>query len=206
MEYIVDAFNAFFDLLYNNLLAPFLYWIAAFLNLLISPLSAYPPRTQIIVVSVFGAIVSRILAKRFRAKQEKRLLQEFKERLSTLEYTKYIEDDKLRRGFRKGINESADEVYEKIILDKFFEMGISYLFPLFFFLIWLQYSLFTPENLKSLTGSPYVWVTDSGLKLSAAWVYLYFYNILLFGLWILEVIVRVVLKWPKVKKRNSLAI
>jgi len=54
--------------------------------------------------------------------------------------------------------------------------------------------LFTPENLKSLTGSPYAWVTAGGLKLSAAHVYLYSFNIVLFGLWFVEAAVRFVLK------------
>jgi len=197
----MDAFDAFFDWLYNNLVGPLLHGVAALLSLLISPLSGYPPRTQIAAVALFGAVLSKILSKRFKAKREQVLQQEFKEKISSLEYTKYVENDELERVVRKGINESADEVYEKIILDKFFEMGISYFFPLFFFLIWLQYSLFTPEKLKVLTGSPYAWVTASGLKLSAAYVYLFLYNIFIFAFWFMELVVRVVSKRLKSKSQ-----
>ncbi len=195
----MDAFDPFFDWLYNNLVAPLLHGVAALLGLLISPLSGYPPHTQIAVVALFGAVLSKIFSKRFKAKREQVLQQEFKEKISSLGYTKYVGNDEIERVVRKGINESADEVYEKIILDKFFEIGISYVLPLFFFLIWLQYDLFTPEKLKALTGSPYAWVTASGLKLSAAYVYLFLYNILLLAFWLMELAVRVVSKRLKSK-------
>ena len=83
------------------------------------------------------------------------------------------------------------------MLYQFFEMGISYFLPLFFFLIWLEYSLFTPERLEDLTGSPYAWVTDSGLRLSAAYVYLFSFNIFLTVFWLLEGAIRFILKRRK---------
>jgi len=45
-----------------------LHGIDLFLSLLVSPISSYTPCTQIIIVSVFGALLSRILARTFRAK------------------------------------------------------------------------------------------------------------------------------------------
>jgi hypothetical protein len=200
----MDVFNVFFDLLYSWLVIPVLYWVDTSLRFLISPVSNFTPRTQIIVVSVFGAIISRVLARRFRAKREKQLQEEFKENISSLKYTKHVDDKTLGKVIRKGINEEADKIYEKILLDKFSEMGISYFFPLFSLLIWLEYSLFTPENLKLLIGSSYAWVTASGLKFSAAWVYLYSYNIILFGLWILGGMIRPIIKSLKTTRHPVL--
>ncbi len=197
MERIYELFDDIFDVIYNNLFEPLFHGIDLFLTLLVSPISSYTPRTQIIIVSVFGALISRILARTFRAKREKVLHEQFKEKLSTLKHTKDVEDKNLEKVIRKGISRSADAIYEKIMLDKFFEMGISYFLPLFFFLIWLQYSLFTPERLEDLTGSPYAWVTDSGLRLSAAYVYLFSFNIILSVFWLLEGAIRFTLKRRK---------
>jgi hypothetical protein len=199
----MDAVNMVFDVIFSWLISPCLHWIDVFLRFLVSPLDAFTPKTQIIAVSVLGAILSRVLSKRFKAKREIQLQQEFKEKISSLEHTKYVGDKELRRAIRTGINEAADNVYEKILLDKFTEMGICYFFPLFFFLIWLEYSLFTPENLKLLIGSSYAWVTASGLKLSAAWVYLYSYNIILLGLWVLEQMIRLLSKSLKTSRETA---
>jgi len=191
MERIYELFDDIFDVIYNNLFEPLFHGIDLFLTLLVSPISSYAPRTQIIIVSVFGALLSRILARTFRAKREKVLHEQFKEKLSTLKHTKDVEDKNLEKVIRKGISRSADAIYEKIMLDKFFEMGISY----------LQYSLFTPERLEDLTGSPYAWVTDSGLKLSAAYVYLFSFNIILSVFWLLEGAIRFTLR--RRRKLNS---
>ncbi len=197
MERINELFYDLFEAIYNNLFEPLFHGIGLFLSLLVSPINSYTPCTQIIIVSVFGALLSRILAKTFRAKREKVLHEQFKEKISTLKHTKNVDDKNLEKVIRKGINRSADAIYEKIVLDKFFEMGLSYFFPLFFFLIWLQYSLFTPERLEDLTGSPYAWVTDSGLRLSSAYVYLFSFNIILSVFWLLEGTIRFILRRRK---------
>jgi len=197
MERINELFYDLFEAIYNNLFEPLFHGIGLFLSLLVSPINSYTPCTQIIIVSVFGALLSRILAKTFRAKREKVLHEQFKEKISTLKHTKNVDDKNLEKVIRKGINRSADAIYEKIVLDKFFEMGLSYFFPLFFFLIWLQYSLFTPERLEDLTGSPYAWVTDSGLRLSSAYVYLFSFNIILSVFWLLEGTIRFTLRRRK---------
>ena len=133
MEQINELFYDLFEAIYNNLFEPLFHGIALFLSLLVSPINSYTPCTQIIIVSVFGVLLSRILAKTFRAKREKVLQEQFKEKISTLKHTKDVEDKNLEKIIRKGVSQSADAIYEKIILDKFFEMGISYFFPLFFF-------------------------------------------------------------------------
>lgn len=197
MERINELLYDLFEAIYNNLFEPLFHGIGLFLSLLVSPINSYTPCTQIIIVSVFGALLSRILAKTFRAKREKVLQEQFKEKISTLKHTKNVEDKNLEKIIRKGVSQSADAIYEKIVLDKFFEMGISYFFPLFFFLIWLQYSLFTPERLEDLTGSPYAWVTDSGVRLSSAYVYLFSFNIILSVFWLLEGAIRFTLRRRK---------
>lgn len=197
MERINELLYDLFEAIYNNLFEPLFHGIGLFLSLLVSPINSYTPCTQIIIVSVFGALLSRILAKTFRAKREKVLQEQFKKKISTLKHTKNVEDKNLEKIIRKGVSQSADAIYEKIVLDKFFEMGISYFFPLFFFLIWLQYSLFTPERLEDLTGSPYAWVTDSGVRLSSAYVYLFSFNIILSVFWLLEGTIRFTLRRRK---------
>ncbi len=199
MEFLLELFDTICEILYYDVIEPVIMGIASFLNLLVVPISSFTPRTQIIIVSFVGAVLSRIFVKIFKSKREKALQEEFKEKISSLKHTRSIGDVDLEKVLKSGINKEADKVYEKILLDKFFEMGITYFFPLFFFLIWLEYSLFTPENLKSLTGSPYAWVTAGGLKLSAAHVYLYSFNIVLFGLWFVEAAARFVLK--RIKKK-----
>lgn len=150
-------------------------------------------------MSALGALLSGILARRYDFKREKRLQKEFNERLSTLKYTDAIADRKLEKIVRSGIHQAADEVYSQILLDRFFDMGISYLFPLFFPLIWLEYSRFTPEKLKALTGSSYVWTTGSGLHFSAAWLYLCCFNAFLLGSWLIRRVIEIISK--KMEKR-----
>ncbi len=125
--------------------------IDLFLSLLVSPISSYTPCTQIIIVSVFGALLSRILARTFRAKREKVLHEQFKEKLSTLKHTKNVDDKNLEKVIRKGISRSADAIYEKIVLDKFFEMGISYFLTSFF----LSYLAAVQSVHTRKTGGPH---------------------------------------------------
>jgi hypothetical protein len=190
MDSLNALFDTFFEILYNHLIEPILNGIVLCLNILISPLNECSPRTQIIFVALLAAVISRLLTKRFGSKREKSLLRAFQERISTLKHTEAVQDENLKRAVKKGIHEAADAVYEKILLDKFYEMGTAYFFPLFFFLLWLEYNRFPPETLMLLTGSPHVWATGSGAGLSAAYTYLYFFNIFLLILWILEVAVR----------------
>jgi hypothetical protein len=183
MDTFYDLFDTFFYTFYDNLAVPVLHWLSLALGLLLLPVSTFSPAAQIIFISFLGALLSRFLARRFKNKREKTLQAKFKKKLSALKYTDSVEDPKLKKVVRHGIHQDADKVYETIILDKFIEMGITYFLPLFFFLIWLEYGVFTPQQLKMLTGSPWAWQTSSGINFSAAFLYLYSYNIVLLALW-----------------------
>ena len=193
--------DGLFLVLNQYLISPSLGGIAFALNFLSIPMEGLSPRIQIIIVAFVGAVISRLLARAFSQKREQELGERFKEKLGNLKYTDTVEDRHLKKALKKGVQQSADDVYETIILDKFFEMGVTYFLPLFFFLIWLNYDRFSPEKLTLLTGSPYAWVTDSGLNLSAAYVYLYFFNIFLIVLWLTQMIVRLMLKKLRKKTR-----
>jgi len=194
MDTFYNLFDTFFYGLYYNLVEPVLRWAARALELLLLPVSAFSPAVQIIFISILGALVSRLLLRRFKTRREKALQQEFRQKLSTLKYTASVKNRKLEEVVRHGIHQEADKVYETIILDKFVEMGITYFFPLFFFLIWLEYSAFTPQRLQALTGTPWALQTASGLKFSAAYLYLYGYNIILLALWITGLLFRLARK------------
>ncbi len=196
MDSLYDLIDSFFYGLYDNLVVPVLHWLSLALGLLLLPVSTFSPAVQILYVSILGALVSRLLARRFKTKHEKALQAQFKEKLSALKYTGAVEDPKLEKVVRHGIHQDADKVYETIILDKFVEMGITYFFPLFFFLIWLEYGVFTPQQLKILTGSPWAWQTASGIRFSAAYLYLYGYNIALLALWLASLLYRLARRKP----------
>ncbi len=196
MDTLYDLIDSFFYGIYDNLVVPVLHWVTLALGLLLLPVSRFSPAVQILYVSILGALVSRLLARRFKTKREKALQARFKEKLSALKYTGAVADPKLEKVVRHGIHQDADKVYETIILDKFVEMGITYFFPLFFFLIWLEYGVFTPQQLKILTGSPWAWQTASGIHFSAAYLYLYGYNIALLALWLAGLLYRLARRKP----------
>ncbi len=186
----MELINNFFDLIYDGVVLPCVHFISFILNAIFLPVSSLAPKYQVIVIALVGALISRSLGKYFKIEREKRLTKDFKSKLEMLGHTRALEDEKLEKVVRSGIHSAADEVYEKIITDKFFEMGVTYLFPLFFFLIWLQYDRFAPEKLMAETGQAYVWVTGSGLNISAAYLYLFAFNIFLFLFWIVEIVLR----------------
>lgn len=194
MDDLYDLIERFFDLLYNSLVEPAVHGIGFLLNAAMRPIDFLSPFYQIMAVAVIAAVLSRLLGRRFSSRREKRLHKQFKEKLASLKHTADVGDKKLERILRKGVSQSADEVYENIIMDKFFEMGVSYFFPMFFFIIWLEYDRFSPEALKALTGSPFAWVSGSGLGISAAYVFLYLFNIFLLSFWLVELAVRFVRK------------
>ncbi len=197
----MELINNFFDLVYDGVVLPCVHFISFILNVIFLPVSSLTPKYQVFIIALVGALVSRFLGKYFKIEREKRLEKEFKSKLEMLGHTRSLEDEKLEKVVRSGIHNAADEVYEKIITDKFFEMGVTYFFPLFFFLIWLQYDRFTPLKLMNETGQAYVWVTASGLNISAAYLYLFAFNIFLFLLWMIEIILR--LSFGKRKNKSE---
>jgi hypothetical protein len=190
----MGAMNDFLDSLSEALsvfiIEPALSAIDLCLNFLFSPIASLSPLQQIIAAALLGALISRFLAKRYRSRREQYLQKEFDDKLAAMQETKAVADEKVERVLRKGLQDAADETYEKLILDRFIEMGISYSLPMFFLLIWLEYSRFTPDKLKALTGSAYAWVTSSGLNISAAYAYFFFFNIFLILLWLSEKLYR----------------
>jgi uncharacterized membrane protein (DUF106 family) len=190
MDAIYDILESLSDALLIYIVQPILNGIDTCLAILFSPLAAFSPLTQIIVAALLGALISRLLASRYRSRRAEPLQKEFDAKLSAIKDTRAVADEKIERVLRKGMRDSADETYEKLILDRFIEMGISYSLPLFFLLIWLEYSRFTSANLKALTGSPYAWMTTGGLNLSAAYVYFFFFNVFVISLWLFEKLYR----------------
>ena len=186
MDAINDFLDSLSDTLWVTIVLPILHGIDMCLGVLFSPLASLAPLYQIMAAAVLGAVVSRILSRRYRSRRERQLQQEFDDKLAVIKEAKGLRNAKVQRVLRKGLQDEADETYEKLILDRFIEMGISYSIPLFSLLIWLEYSRFTPQKLESLTGSPYAWVTAGGLNLSAAYVYFFFFNMFLILFWLLE--------------------
>lgn len=186
MDTIIEVTDSLFDGIYHILIDPLLAGISFLLNLVFSPLAFFPPVIQVCFIAVVAAAVSILLSRRFRSKREKILQEDFKNRLASLETTSAIADKSVKKIVRRGINQQADTIYEKIILDKFSEMGISYFFPMFFFLIWIEYDLFSPEKLELLTGSSFILVTESGTQVSAAYLFIWFFSGLLLTFYLLS--------------------
>ena len=203
MDDLFYLINDWCEQVYNFLVLPLLMAIAHLLAFLLSPLSNYPPKIQIVCVAVAGAVISRLLSWKFKSKKQKMLNAKFKEKLSHLKYVSDIPDEKLKKVFKKGISEEADKIYENILIDQLTDMGISYFFPLFFFLIWLEYYMFTPAKLMAATGIKFAWITKSGLKLSAAWLYLYCFNLFVFTFWAGEFLIKFALKRIKQQKGET---
>ena len=61
MESLLELFDTICEILYYDVIEPVIMGIASFLNLLVVPISSFTPRTQIIIVSFVGSVLSRIL-------------------------------------------------------------------------------------------------------------------------------------------------
>ena len=196
MGSLYDIIEKFFDVIFYNLVMPVIHGIEILLYWFFFPVSSFSPHSQIFIIALAGAVISRILSVKFSSKREERRKKLFKARLETLKHTHALDDKKLEKVIRKGIHQAADDVYEKIIIDKFFEMGVTYFLPLFFFLIWIDSVRFTPAILLARTGIEYAWVSSSGANISGAYLYIFYFNTILFLIWFIEFLVR------KVRKRK----
>lgn len=103
----------------------------------------------------------------------------FKERLAARQSAREIDDKAVRTAVYKGLDSEADEAYEHLMLDKFFELGITYLFPMFLFLLWIEYHAFTPDRLEVLTGLRGLALPGISQAIGAGAFYLYLYNFIL---------------------------
>ena len=203
MDTIIEVTDSLFDGIYHILIDPLLAGIAFLLNLVFSPLAFFPPVIQVGFIAVIAAAVSILLSRRFRSKREKTLRKEFQKRLASLKTTSAIDDKPTEKIVRRGINQQADKIYEKLILDKFSEMGISYFFPLFFFLIWIEYDLLSPEKLELLTGSSFILLTESGTQVSAAYLFIWFFSGLLLTFYLLSAGLRFMANRGIFRKKNK---
>ncbi len=196
MGSLYDVIEKFFDVIFYNLVMPVIHGIEIFLYWFFFPVSFFSPHFQIFIIALTGAVISKILSSKFNSTREEKRQKLFKARLETLKHTHALDDKNLERIIRKGVHQAADDVYEKIIIDKFFEMGVTYFLPLFFFLIWIDYVRFTPAILLAKTGIEYAWVTASGANISGAYLYIFYFNTILLFIWLIEFLLR------KVRKRK----
>jgi hypothetical protein len=143
-----NAVLNFFDNLYLNIIYPLVIILDNLLKMIFSPFLNQSTFLMIFSVSAAAAFISIILSFFFRDKNEKELNNKFKEKISSLKYLDEIEDKKIKKELKKNINDNADKIYENILIDKFFNFGITYLFPMFLFLIWLEYSVYPMESQK----------------------------------------------------------
>jgi len=196
MGSLYDVIEKFFDVIFYHLVMPVIHGIEIFLYWFFFPVSSFSPRFQILIIALVGAAISKFLSSKFSSTREERRQKLFKARLEPLKHTHALDDKKLEKIIRKGVHQAADDVYEKIIIDKFFEMGVTYFLPLFFFLIWIEYVRFTPARLSAQTGIAYAWMTASGANISAAYLYIFYFNTILLFIWLIELLVK------KVRKRK----
>jgi|GEM_PF-3841763 len=147
MEFITDLINLFFDFVLYKFIIPIINIIDNFMKFIFSPFINAGDMIFLFTVSFVCALVSTCLSFYFKEKKTKEYDKELKEKISSLKYLDDIEEKKLKQSLKRGINDSADKAYENMLIEKFFNSGITYFFPMFFFLIWIDYSVFG-ETLK----------------------------------------------------------
>jgi hypothetical protein len=150
-----------------------------FLNRLFAPVTVFSPVLQITIIAGLAVIISLILENKFSNAKTDALEADLNEKIKSLKYTRDIKDPQTKHVIRKGINNSADLIYEELLINKFFNLGMSYFFPMMFFLIWIEYSFMTQEKLILLTGKAPVIQLYSGIPISTAFYYIGCFN---FGL------------------------
>ena len=190
----MDALNDILDMaaewLFGGVILPLLMAVARFISLCFTPISSFSPVFQISVAAVLGAFLSMGLSRRFKGQNAKASEARFKERLEAKKSAGDIDDEALRKAVSKGLDREADEAYEHLMLDKFFELGITYLFPMFFFLLWIEYHAFTPEVLQGITGADGLILSGIDTPIGAGTLYLYLFNLILItvalGRWLIR--------------------
>ncbi|MDY0360033.1 MAG: hypothetical protein RBR08_01120 [Desulforegulaceae bacterium] len=140
----------FMDNFYLNLVYPLIIIFDNTLKILFSPFLGQDRFLMVFSVSFAASIISYVLSIFFNEKNTKNHKIEFKEKIKSLKYLEEINDKKIRHALKKNINENADKIYENILIEKFYNFGITYLFPMFLFLIWLEYSVYPLESEKNL--------------------------------------------------------
>ncbi|SCY85284.1 hypothetical protein [Desulfoluna spongiiphila] len=179
----MDALNDILDLaadwIFGGVVIPLMKALASLISLCFAPLSGASPALQVCVAALVGALLSMGLTRMRKGKAGTTAAKRFKERLSAKQQAREIDDKTVRSAVYKGLDREADEAYEHLMLDKFFEMGITYLFPMFLFLLWVEYHAFTPDHLEALTGSRGLMLPGISQAIGAGALYLYLYNVTL---------------------------
>ncbi|MCG8471014.1 MAG: hypothetical protein MI742_04055 [Desulfobacterales bacterium] len=179
MEAINDLFDLAAEWIFGGVVIPIMKAVAAFISLCFTPVSSLSPSLQVTLAAFLGALLSMGLTRLRLDKGSKKAEKRFKERLEAKKSAGDIDDKTLRTAVYKGLDQEADEAYEHLMLDKFFELGITYLFPMFLFLLWIEYYAFSPEQLKILTGIDGLKLPGISQPIGAGALYLYLYNFIL---------------------------
>lgn len=179
----------FFDTLYLNIIYPVLIVSDNFLKMIFTPFSNQSVLLMICSASAAASLISFGLSLFFSEKNTKNLDIEFKEKIRSLKYLDEIENKKIRQELKKNINENADKIYENILTEKFFNFGITYLFPMFLFLIWLEYSVYPLESQKTFE---FIFFTAN-----VSFGFLLLYNLNLIFIFFIKKILKKILKFKQ---------
>jgi len=179
MDALSDMFDLAADWLFGGVVIPLMKVLAKLISFCFTPVSGFSPVVQVCVAALFGALLSILLTRLRKGREATDAEGRFKERLAAKRSAREIDDKAVRSAVYKGLEREADEAYEHLMLDKFFEMGITYLFPMFLFLLWVEYHAFSPDQLEVLTGSRGLVLPGISQVIGAGALYLYLYNVTL---------------------------
>ena len=176
----MDALSEILDIvtqwLLGGVVIPFMEGLASLMSLCFLPVSGLSPAVQVGVAALLGALLSILLTHLRKGRLATESEGRFKERLGARKNAGEIDDKALRSAVYKGLDQEADEAYEALMLDTFFEFGMTYLFPMFLFLIWVEYHAFSPDRLEMLTGMRGLLLPGISQAIGAGTLYLYLYN------------------------------
>ena len=179
----MDALSNILDLVaewvFGGVVIPLMKGLASLISLCFTPVSMLSPAWQVCVAALLGALLSMLLMWVRNGAGASEAEGRFKERLAAKRSARVIDDKAVRRVVCKGLDQEADDAYEHLMLDKFFEMGITYLFPMFLFLLWIEYHAFSPDKLELLTGSTGLLIPGIPQAIGAGALYLYLFNFVL---------------------------
>jgi hypothetical protein len=162
--------------IFGGLVIPLMKCLASLISLCFAPVSGLSPAWQICVAALLGALLSMVLTRMRKGGAVTEAEGRFKERLAAKRSVREIDDKAVRSAVYKGLDQDADEAYEHVMLDTFFEMGVTYLFPMFLFLLWVEYYAVSPDQLAVLTGRPGLVLPGISQTIGAGALYLYLYN------------------------------
>ena len=179
MDFLNDIFDLAAEWVFGGVVIPLMKFFASFISLCFTPISGLSPVWQVCVAALAGALLSMMLTRLRKGSASTEAEGRFKDRLAAKRNARAIDDKAVRTAVYKGLDQEADDAYEHLMLDKFFELGITYLFPMFLFLLWIEYHAFSPDQLEVLTGGRGLSIPGIPQLLGAGALYLYLYNVVL---------------------------